>query len=247
MDVGLRRACRSSRPGYEGHSLSFCAIRRRSCSGPSTRARTRVHVHVRVPLQPRPRHCCNVHVSVTNAQHGHATLQVTLGRLSARQRCRKLKKRSRRRALFEDDRCDCWRLTRRHLIVTCWSRVSAPTRRRCGEPRLPAGACPPLVSTLSFGGDDMSSLSTGPRAEDGRRVEGSVPGLIWRKVWTVLQPGSSTWLFPEHCLETRRVDVTAGAAGPGSVMTSPTPVHPEQEALKSAIKSLVVTSCGSPH
>lgn len=43
VDVGLRRACRSSRPGDEGHSLSFCAIRRRSCSGPSTRARTRAH------------------------------------------------------------------------------------------------------------------------------------------------------------------------------------------------------------
>lgn len=155
-----------------------------------------------------------------------------------------IKRRSRRRALFEGDCCDCWGVTRRHLIVTCWCRVSAKTRRRCGEPRLPAGACPPLVSSLSFGGDDMSSLSTGPRAEDGRIVEGSVPGLIWRKVWTVLQSGSSTWLFPEHCLETRRVDVTAG---PGSVMTSPPPVHPEQEALKSAIKSLVVTSCGSPH
>lgn len=67
----------------------------------------------------------------------------------------------------------------------------------------------------------MSSLSTGPRAEDGRSVEGSIPGLIWQKVWTVLQPGSSTWLFPEHCLETKRDDVTAGAAGSRSAMTSP--------------------------
>lgn len=108
--------------------------------------------------------------------------------------------------------------------VVTWSLpvgAACPPKQDGGaEPRLPAGACPPLVSTLSFGGDDMSSLSTGPRAEDERSVEGSIPGLIWQKVWIALQPGSSTWLFPEHCLETRRDDVTAGAAGPRSVMTS---------------------------
>lgn len=43
-----------------------------------------------------------------------------------------IKKRSRRRALLEDARCDCWRITSRHLIVTCWCRVSAKTRRRRG-------------------------------------------------------------------------------------------------------------------
>lgn len=118
----------------------------------------------------------------------------------------------------------------RYLLVP---RVRQKKKKDGGaEPRLPAGACPPLVSTLSFGGDDMSSLSTGLWAEDERSVAGSNPGVIWQKVWLALQPGSSTWLFPEHCLETRRDDVTAGAAGPRSVMTSPPSVLRNKKRFK---------------
>lgn len=45
------------------------------------------------------------------------------------------------------------------------------------EERLPAGACPPLVSIFSFGGEDISSLSTesAGRKEAGRR---------WLDSWT---------------------------------------------------------------
>lgn len=45
--------------------------------------------------------------------------------------------------------------------------------------RLPAGACPPLVSIFSFGGDDISSLSTESvgRKEAGRRCHESWANL----------------------------------------------------------------------
>lgn len=44
----------------------------------------------------------------------------------------------------------------------------------------------------------------GRTAESNKRI----PALFCLKLWTSLQSESSTWLFPEHCLETKRGDVT---------------------------------------
>lgn len=74
---------------------------------------------------------------------------------------------------------------------------------------LPAGRCPPLVSIFSFGGDDMSALIRSLRREETRASNKLIPGVFFcLKFWTTLQSGSSTWLFPEHCLESMRGDVT---------------------------------------
>lgn len=121
------RACRSSRPGYEGHSLSFCAIRRRSCSGPSTHTRTRTcpASASSTARRQRPR---QRGAPATRSRSPSSHARPIIGALKMQE----IEKRSRRRALLEGDCCDCWRVTSRHMIVTCWCRVSAKTRRRCG-------------------------------------------------------------------------------------------------------------------
>ena len=73
---------------------------------------------------------------------------------------------------------------------------------------LPAGRCPPFVSVFSFGGDDMSARVRVFSEREAERVADTIPALFLLKSWTTLQPGTSTWLFPEYCLETVRDDVT---------------------------------------
>lgn len=41
-----------------------------------------------------------------------------------------------------------------------------------------------------------------------------IPALFCLNLWTSLQSEPSTWLFPEHCLETKRGDVmSSGTQG----------------------------------
>lgn len=43
------------------------------------------------------------------------------------------------------------------------------------------------------------------------------PALFCLKMWTTLKSGSSTWLFPEHCLEEMRGDVVRSRKKRGDV------------------------------
>lgn len=75
---------------------------------------------------------------------------------------------------------------------------------------LPAGACPPLVSIFSFGGDDMSAPLWSLQRQTNRRLwpANSVFILPAKNIALHFQTGPSTWLLPEHCLETMRNDIT---------------------------------------
>lgn len=72
---------------------------------------------------------------------------------------------------------------------------------------LPAGGCPPLVSTFSFGGDDISAPIWSLKGEGTGASNKQNPAFFCLQLMTTLQSGSSTWLFPEHCLETMRDDI----------------------------------------
>lgn len=75
--------------------------------------------------------------------------------------------------------------------------------------RLPAGACPPLVSIFSFGGDDISSLSSesAGRKEAGRR---------WLDSWANLALN-----FGRHLSLDRQRGFFLSIVWKGSVMASP--------------------------
>lgn len=76
---------------------------------------------------------------------------------------------------------------------------------------LPAGRCPPLVSTFSFGGDDMAALMwslvpEGPGASNKLKTR-LYSASNWALHFSLDHSRSSTWLFPEYCLGTMRDDV----------------------------------------
>lgn len=78
------------------------------------------------------------------------------------------------------------------------------------------------LKQLYLQGDDLLWFRLSPSAamtcllrcgvssvEEPQRQNKLTPALFRLKLWTSLQSQSSTWLFPEHCLGTKRDDVTS--------------------------------------